>query len=1185
VDNNTDELMHQLQHCFADSDEHTVDSVVCVSAVADDCVVNDADDDKWLFTMDPDVTRYDHADSCVNTCNVTHEQNIPKTLPPIHLSKMHYRDVLIQETGNSHTGLEDSGAEICLIRSNLIKDFDIPCIGKLKIRGIVGNPVEVDLVQLSIKPAPVSSDAGTDCIERSYNIGPYIKVIFAVCDGMVEGQDIIFTADVLEQLNQLHDYNVQVVVARDDNTVNPSDIDTKCCPEQGDEMKDASTKPEQVSEVRGSADTETLSKEQVEDSTLQSWWKLAENKKGNFFVKNGLLLHREKFLGHTVEQLCLPVSRILPVLKLGHDAYFSGHYAYKTTLKRVRLSFYFPNMAQKIKDYCASCHDCQMRTRELVKDRTPITPIPRNETPFAHLWWDCIGPLLDPAECKGRPNYCLMICDSATRYVFGFPLKRITAEAVSECLIQVFMLVGVASVVSGDCGSNFRAELTRECLKRLGCSPRFNTPLHPSASGQIERMNQTFKHCLHHVIRQHPKTWHKFVPYVLWAMREAINSTTGLSPYHLALGRPARGPLAILKENWTGEDDLPLDLGKSTVAFLQELKANLQAASDYANEHCKQTQRRYAHNYNLRSTDRKYDVGQQVIVLLPDGQSRHILSRWQGPATVVERKSPYSYVVELNGQKRHLHADRLRAYNARVSYLMVQHCAIVDERDVAFGELSVMPKMVSSQSSGDLLLPSERIDPLALSHLTDSQRTQLLTLLDEFPDVFSDTPGLCPLVMHEIRVTDDFKPKCFQAYRLPEPLKVEVARQIKELLDLGFIKPSRSPMVSPVVCVLKKNEGDLKTPAVRLTVDYRYLNRYTVGEMVPMPAIEEMIHRVGRGNFITTADIRSSYWQIAIKPEDTWLTAFITDFGVFEWVRAPFGLKWSGNSLVRAMQITLSPLREFADSYVDDMSVFSDVWLQHLTHIRSFLLSVKSSGLTLNLKKCRFALPEVTFLGHVIGSGKHGPDPEKVQAIECLQTPKTKSDLRKVLGFFSYFRMYLSDFALVARPLTDLTGKSKPNVLEWSQEHQTAINKLKSMLSNIVRLNVVQYGEPFGLSVDASRVAVGSCIFQWAEDGSEKPIAFASLKLTTTQQAWATVEMEAFAVIWSLQKFRNLTFGAHIIVYSDHNPLTFVTEGLTKSAKLMRWALALQEYNIEFRYRPGSKNVVADCLSRLCDNS
>jgi len=120
--------------------------------------------------------------------------------------------------------------------------------------------------------------------------------------------------------------------------------------------------------------------------------------------KNKLLYHNENILGHEVEELCLPVSRIPCVLQLGHDAHFSGHYAYKTTMKCIRLSFYFPNMTQKIKDYCTSCHDCQMRTRELVKDRTQITPIPRNGIPFAHLWWDCIGPLLDPVECKGRPK-------------------------------------------------------------------------------------------------------------------------------------------------------------------------------------------------------------------------------------------------------------------------------------------------------------------------------------------------------------------------------------------------------------------------------------------------------------------------------------------------------------------------------------------------------------------------------------------------------------------------------------------------------------------------------------------------------------------------------------------------------------------------------------------------------------
>jgi len=147
-------------------------------------------------------------------------------------------------------------------------------------------------------------------------------------------------------------------------------------------------------------------------------------------------------------------------------------------------------------------------------------------------------------------------------------------------------------------------------------------------------------------------------------MRETNNVTTGVSPYHLTFGRPARGPLSILKENWSGNDNLPLNLGKSD--FLEELKQNLSTANNFAREHCDKEQKRYVYNYNLRSTDKRFTIGQKVIVLLNDGKGPSILSRWQGPATVVERKSPYSYIVELDGQRRHLHADRLRAYNERV---------------------------------------------------------------------------------------------------------------------------------------------------------------------------------------------------------------------------------------------------------------------------------------------------------------------------------------------------------------------------------------------------------------------------------------------------------------------------------------------------------------------------------------
>jgi hypothetical protein len=127
------------------------------------------------------------------------------------------------------------------------------------------------------------------------------------------------------------------------------------------------------------------------------------------------------------------------------------------------------------------------------------------------------------------------------------------------------------------------------------------------------------------------------------------------------------------------------------------------------------------------------------------------------------------------------------------------------------------------------------------------------------------------------------------------------------------------------------------------------------------------------------------------------------------------------------------------------------------------------------------------------------------------------------------------------------------------------------------------------LRTDASGVAVGACLNQLAiedaivdEKGTgERPIAFCSQKLTPTQCAWSVIEREAYAVIFALKKFHHLVFGAPIIVYSDHSPLSYIKECAPKSAKLMRWALALQEYNLSFRYVKAVNNASADCLSRI----
>jgi len=531
------------------------------------------------------------------------------------------------------------------------------------------------------------------------------------------------------------------------------------------------------------------------------------------------------------------------------------------------------------------------------------------------------------------------------------------------------MLTGIPSSISSDNATNFTSKLNREFLKHLGCSSRFNTPGHPQSSGLVERMVGTLKNMINKVAHDHPKQWHKYLGYILWSLREVPNESTGVPPWVLAFGHLPRGPLAVLKETWTGEMDLPLDLGKNGTDFMQDLKSKLSVAQNYAKSHSDRAQARYAAHYNLRSKDKQFTVGEQVLILSPDSTASKVYSRWKGPATVVEVRSPYSYLVELDGVRHHVHANKLRQFHVRIDEVVLEPvvenndqtvnadtCAVIYERDADFGPVDVVDPTLMNPDKSLELPPSKKIDPAKLQHLSANQRDELLALLDEFSDCFSETPGFCDLVEHEIPVTSDFKPKRLKAYKVPERLKPEVQKQINELLSLGFIRPSKSQMASPLVCVLKGKDGK---DSERLAVDYRYVNQYTVPDVFRIPDFNDVIQRIGRAKYISCWDLKSAYWQTPVRADHQWLTAFICDEGLFEWVRMPFGMKSSGSTFVHAVQHVLRPLRQFADSCIDDMTVFSDGWRLHLHDVREFLQRIRECGLTLNIKKCSFAQSEV----------------------------------------------------------------------------------------------------------------------------------------------------------------------------------------------------------------------------------
>jgi len=259
----------------------------------------------------------------------------------------------------------------------------------------------------------------------------------------------------------------------------------------------------------------------------------------------------------------------------------------------------------------------------------------------------------------------------------------------------------------------------------------------------------------------------------------------------------------------------------------------------------------------------------------------------------------------------------------------VATCVIIRDEDVDFGDIKSCEHN-ANQGSDNIQLPSQHIDLASLSHLTKSEQQQLLTVLDKYPDVFSDEPGLYTGVEHSIPVTSDFRPKRMKEYKIPQKIKPLVLRQIQELLDKGIIHRSSSPMASPLVCILKGPGG---RDGVRLAIDFRYLNSYTVSDAFPITNPQEVIQKIGQARYLTVTDASQGYWQTAIRSEDQWKTGFICDDQLYEWTRTAFGMKSSGQTFCRAIQQILSPIKDCAASFVDDMAVYSFVFLQHLVDL------------------------------------------------------------------------------------------------------------------------------------------------------------------------------------------------------------------------------------------------------------
>jgi hypothetical protein len=409
-----------------------------------------------------------------------------------------------------------------------------------------------------------------------------------------------------------------------------------------------------------------------------------------------------------------------------------------------------------------------------------------------------------------------------------------------------------------DNASYYRSALTNEFLQRIGVSPLFSCEYHPEGNGLAERGVSSLKSLISKLAHEKQREWPKYLNTCLWAIRESPSETTGIAPHTLVFGSLPRGPLTILKETWLGQRELiDTKLNEDASLYLEKLLDRMQTAQIYAAAHAENEQKRHVKLYNLHARDKHFEVGEKCLVLQRDSTHSSVFSRWKGPATVLQVCSPYTYQIELNGGKYHMHANNLRKFNLRVDRVecdlltgeldveykdenlinlhneihlsdmnftgSVNSCSVVYDKDSDFGNLNVVELSVEKEE-GSELMPSQKLTLSQVEHLSMSQRAQLKVVLDKHPEVFSDTPGLCKSVSHEINLLPDFIPKRLRAYRVPQQYKDEVDKQVLQLLHRGFIEPSNSPQASPLVVVLKQPDANGHR-GIRLAVDYRWVNK------------------------------------------------------------------------------------------------------------------------------------------------------------------------------------------------------------------------------------------------------------------------------------------------------------------------------------------------------------------------
>jgi hypothetical protein len=469
-----------------------------------------------------------------------------------------------------------------------------------------------------------------------------------------------------------------------------------------------------------------------------------------------------------------------------------------------------------------------------------------------------------------------------------------------------------------------------------------------------------------------------------------------------------------------------------------------------------------------------------------------------------------------------------------------------------------------------LILPSQGSTQSCALSMTELPLKKI-PVVCEYADVFPDELlGMPP--DRDIEFTIELQPGTTpiskRPYRMPPTELAELKKQLQELLDKGFIRPSTSPWGCPALFVKKKDES------LRLCIDYRPLNALTIKNKYPLPRIDVLFDQLVGAKVFSKTDLRSGYHQIKIRASDIPKTAFSTRYGLYEFLVMSFGLTNALAYFMYLMNSVFMPeLDKFVVVFIDDILVYSKNEEEHAGHLHVVLQRLREHHLYAKLAKCDFWLKEIKFLGHTNSQAGIAVNPDKVQEVMNWKPPTIVRQIQSFLGLAGYYRRFIPDFSRVAKPITELLKKEAKFV--WGQKCKDAFHALRQHLTTAPVLVQPNSSKPFDVYCDASGTGLGCVLMQ-----DNRVIAYASRALRPQEQNYPTHDLQLAAMVHALKRWRHYLMGTYFNIFTDHKSLKFIFTQADLNMRQRRWLELIKDYDLEVHYHPGKANVVADALSR-----